>query len=301
MKDLTFSRISNLTENQVREYLERIRWSDGVYCPHCGIEGAYKLTPKEGSKRPVRPGTWKCKNKHCRKQFTVRVGMVFEGSNIPLKKWLMAISLMCSSKKGISSHQLHRMLGVTYKTAWFMSHRIRLAMDKDLSRDKLKGIVEVDDGFIGGRVERKLKADKTRVVFIVERNGRAKSVVTDRVTSANVTKILVDNVDIGSTVYTDGAFAYVKAGRKFKEHQSTTYYKYKGRPIHSLHLNNVDNFIGIFKRGLTGVYQHVSKQHLHRYLSEFDFRHSFRDVKDEERTTEAVRGLEGKRMYCRFG
>ena len=301
MKNLTFSRISNLTENQVREYLERIRWTDGVYCPHCGIEGAYKLNPKEGSKRPVRPGTWKCKDKHCRKQFTVRVGMLFESSNIPLKKWLMAISLLCSSKKGISSHQLHRMLGVTYKTAWFLSHRIRLAMDRDISSDKLSGIVEIDVGFVGGKERGYHKTHKSRVVVLVERNGRAKAVITDKVTSNNMTQILKEYVDKSASLYTDGEGAFKRPGESFKEHLWTTEYKYKGRPIHSLHINNADNFIGILKRGLTGVYQHVSKQHLHRYLSEFGFRHSLRDVKDEERTTEAVKGLEGKRMYCRFG
>ena len=139
MNQLTFPQIADLTDMQARKYLEALRWNDGVYCPHCGIEGAYKLIPKEGSKKPVREGVWKCKNKYCRKQFTATVGTIMQGSHISVKKWLMAIALLCSSKKGMSSHQLHRMLGVTYKTAWFMAHRIRLAMDRDISPRKRSG------------------------------------------------------------------------------------------------------------------------------------------------------------------
>jgi transposase-like protein len=165
------------TEEKARAYLERLRWPDGPVCPHCGAAGPYRLTARPESRSPVRPGVLKCKA--CRKQFTVKVGTIFEDSHIPLSKWVIAIHLLCASKKGMSAHQLHRMLGVTYKTAWFMAHRLRWAMQQPPLGPKLAGIVEADETYIGGYRKGALagrSAKHKQIVFtLVERGGRAHS------------------------------------------------------------------------------------------------------------------------------
>jgi len=153
MKETKPNKAIYLDEDAAREYLERLRWPNGVVCPHCGVTGAYKLQPRADSKRPVRKGVWKCKS--CRKQFTVRIGTIFEDSHIPLYQWLSAIQFLCASKKGISAHQLHRMLNITYKSAWFMAHRIRYAMGQPPLAEKLQGIVEADETYIGGKAHGK--------------------------------------------------------------------------------------------------------------------------------------------------
>jgi len=183
-------------EDVAREMLEAKRWPNGTVCPHCGATGAYKLTPKATSSRPVRKGVWKCCE--CRKQFTVTVGTIFEDSRIPLSKWLLAIHLLCSSKKGHSAHQIHRMLGITYKSAWFMCHRIRYAMAEEPLASKLQGTVEVDETYIGGksknmhasvreaRIKGRGTVGKAPVVTLVERGGRVRSAHMEHVTGANL-------------------------------------------------------------------------------------------------------------------
>jgi transposase-like protein len=193
------------SEDQAREFLEKQRWPNGAICPHCGVEGeAYKLTPKAESKKGthVRKGVWKCGA--CRKQFTVKVGTIFEDSHIPLSTWLQAIHLLCASKKGMSSHQLHRMLGVTYKSAWFMSHRIRYAIAREpLSSKlaKLKGTVEVDETYIGGKQYRgphgyrtPIKSNKAPGVALVERGGNVRSYHTEMVTGRTLKQVIRENV-----------------------------------------------------------------------------------------------------------
>jgi transposase-like protein len=305
MKNIGFDTPYFTDKNQARKYLEGIRWPNGVVCPHCGSdEKHYPIKGKEDSKNPVREGVWKCKK--CRKQFSVTVGTVFEDSHIPLNKWLLATFLICSSKKGMSSHQLHRMLKVTYKTALFMSHRIRYAMDD--KKVKLSGIVEVDETYVGGKeknkhFDKKLNTGrggvgKTPVFALVERHGNVISMPVQRVTGANLKAIIRQNVEKSATVMTDDFLSYRGLGKDFSSHQVINHGKreyVKG----NAHTNTIEGYFSILKRGITGVYHHVGEQHLHRYLSEFNFRYNGRKINDDERSMLALRGIEGKRLMYR--
>jgi transposase-like protein len=221
-----FNLVEIITEygdnDKARALIETLRWPNGPVCPHCKSTEAYTLTGKPDSKRPVRKGVYKCKA--CRKQFTVTVGTIFEDSHIPLGKWLVAIYLMCSSKKGVSAHQLHRMLKMQYKSAWFMAHRIRHAMTQEPLATMLGGIVEADELYVGGRPRHKAKGKrgptghKTPVVALVERGGRARAAVLDRVTSANIRTHIKANVDPKATLMTDELKVYTKVGREFPRH-----------------------------------------------------------------------------------
>lgn len=206
-------------ENKAREYLEQMRWSTGIVCPHCGSNEAYRLEGKIDSKSPVRKGVLKCKS--CRQQFTVTVGTIFEDSHIPLNKWLLAIYLLCSSKKGMSAHQLHRSLGVTYKSAWFMAHRIRYAMTQPPLVDKLQGIIEADETYIGGKAHGKRgrgAENKTPVFALVERGGRVRTFKTPTVNAKNLREKIRENVDKKATVMTDEFKAYKSLGAEFEHH-----------------------------------------------------------------------------------
>jgi transposase-like protein len=296
-------------ENAARGFLEQLRWPDGAVCPFCGLIGeAYRLKAKEGSKSPVRPGVWKCGG--CRKQFTVTVGTIFEDSHIPLNTWLMAIHLLCASKKGMSAHQLHRMLGVTYKSAWFMAHRIRYALSQESVF--LAGMVEIDETYIGGRRRNKgifaangkladipsPTADKAPVVALVERDGNVRSHYVPRVTAANLRPIINSAVAPGSTIMTDSGTVLRGAlmGRPHHQvnHTRNEYVRFdQGLKITT---NTVEGFFATLKRGINGVYHHVSVQHLHRYLHEFDFRYNQRKVTDGERTVALIQRVGGKRL-----
>ena len=295
-----------------REYLEAKRWPDGPVCPHCGVvDEAYQLKPKAESKRPVRRGVWKCKG--CRKQFTVTVGTIFADSHIKLHKWLLAIHLLCASKKGMSAHQLHRMLGVTYKSAWFMAHRIRYAMAQEPLSGKLSGTVEVDEAYIGGkekgiRGKPGAQSKKTPVVSMVERSltkdrkSKVRSQVMERVTLANIRPALVENIAEGSNLQTDDAVVYYFMKDDFPNHDVVVHkrkqyaYRVGGKLVTT---NTVEGYFSILKRGVHGTYHHVSRKHLHRYLSEFDFRYNARDVSDAERAILAIEGTDGKRLTYR--
>lgn len=281
--------------DKAREYLERMRWSNGVTCPHCGSMEAYKLQARPNSKRPVRKGVYKCKA--CRKQFTVTVGTIFEDSHIPLHKWLMAIHLLCSSKKGMSAHQFHRMLGLTYKSAWFMAHRIRYAMTQPPLVDKLQGIVEADETYIGGKHHGKRgrgSENKVPVFALVERNGRVRSFKTDKVTAHNLRQKIRENVDKDSTVMTDEFLAYKGLGKEFSHF---TVNHGMGEYVNGdAHTNTAEGFFSILKRGINGVYHHVSEQHLDRYPAEFGFRYDNRKVEDAIRAGIALEQTEGKRL-----
>lgn len=292
-------------EDTAREFLESKRWPHGAICPHCKSEGAYKLTPKAESKSGVRKGVWKCKA--CRKQFTVKVGTIFEDSHIPLSKWLLAIHLLCSSKKGMSAHQLHRMLGVTYKSAWFMAHRIRYAMTQEPLASKLSGIVEVDETYIGGKAKNMHKSvrekkiigrgtkGKAPVVTLVERAGRVRSQHMATVTQHNLRAALQECVEPHADIHSDEGAGYFGVGKLFNSHQAVNHFA--GEYVRGdVHVNSCESFHALLKRGVHGVYHHWSVTHLHRYLSEFDFRFNLRKVKDGERTLEVLKGIEGKRL-----
>jgi transposase-like protein len=302
------------TEEKAREFLEKTLWPDGPVCPHCGLVGeAYKLTPKAGAKTHVRPGVWKCKG--CRKQFTVRVGTIFEDSHIPLHKWLMAMHLMNASKKGMSSNQLHRMLGITYKAAWFMTHRIRWAMRPNGPVAPLSGTVEVDETYVGGKFRTGSQAvkpgerakdhpspieNKAPVVSLVERTGKVRSIHVANVTAANLKQAMRENVEPTAHVMTDESLVYQFVGKEYAKHSTVNHAakEYSRRdPDGTLaSTNTVEGFFSILKRGVYGSFHHVSKQHLHRYLSEFDFRYNARDVDDGERRQLAIKAVVGKRL-----
>jgi transposase-like protein len=295
------------SEDSARAFLEAQRWPDGAVCPHCGVQGeSYRLNPKPGSKNPVRPGVWKCGG--CRKQFTVKVGTIFEDSHIPLVTWLRAIHLLCASKKGMSAHQLHRMLGITYKSAWFMAHRIRYAMSQEPLSSKLNGVVEVDETYIGGRRKGTKRgrpgrgSHKAPVVSLVQRDGQARSFHVPHVTGRNLKKVIRENVSTEANVMTDDLYLYHGLNKEFAAHDIIRhkYGKYARREgAKVIHVNSAEGYFALLKRGIVGTFHHVSKQHLQRYLDEFDFRYNARKIKDGERALLAIRGVAGKRLTYR--
>lgn len=309
--------------DKAREHLEAQRWPHGPICPHCGNSHRDKIAAVEGKKRSHRAGLYYCNE--CKGQFTVTVGTVFERSKIPLNKWLLATFLLASSKKGMSAHQLHRMLGVTYKTAWFMAHRIREAMKEDVkSSGPLGGegkIVEADETYWGRREDgyvspkrkgqpylKRKKPMKNAVVGLVERGGRTRTVHVQHATRESVREVLVTTADRKSTLYTDESNLYPITGREFGKHDTVKhsakeYARRDGDMV--VHTNTIENVFSVFKRGMVGVYQHCGEAHLHRYLAEFDFRYNRRaalKVSDTERHDQLLAMIEGKRLtYRRIG
>ena len=289
--------------DKAREYLEALRWSNGVICPHCGVVGhAYAL---QGEKH--RSGLYKCGG--CRKQFTVTVGTVFERSKIKLHIWLQAVHLMCASKKGISSKQLERMLGVTYKTAWFMSHRIREAM-RDKSSGSLLGAgggtVEVDETYRGNSKRSKIGRKytgrggdhKEKIVSLVERNGDVRSFHVKAVTGATLRTIMKEQIAEDANLMTDELRLYMPIGKEFASHE-TVEHSAKEYDRGNAHTNTIEGFFSILKRGLIGTFHHVGRQQLKRYVKEFDFRYIHRKTTDTERTRVALEGIGGKRLMYR--
>jgi len=296
---MKFTDITKFDAEQARKHLEALRWPNGVACPHCGDMEVYVLNGKATSKKPVRKGVYKCKG--CRKQFTVTVGTLFEGSHIPLNKWLIAVSLICASKKGISAHQLHRMLGITYKSAWFMAHRIRYAMQQPEAKEKLTGIVEVDETYIGGRCRGRRgrgAGNKTPVVALVQRDGTVKSTTVPRVTAQNLKSFIAQNVDNSATLMTDDFKSYRGLRKQFNKH-FVIRHSIKEYVKGNIHTNTIEGYFSLLKRGINGVFHHVSSKHLHRYLTEFDFRYNMRKSSDSERACVAFAGIEGKRLLYR--
>ena len=295
-------------EDAARAHIESIRWPNGPICPHCGVinEG---IRPLGGKSMGL--GWYYCES--CKDKFTVRMGTVSERSHLPLHKWLLAFRLMASSKKGFSAHQLSRTLNVTYKTAWFVAHRIREAMaDHDPEpfggKDK---VVEVDETFQGpsdnifvndkGWQKKRGTGSKRKIISLVERKGRAKSIKVEDLTLPTIKKVLFNYIVLDSTLNTDEAQHYKEPGKEFAKHESVNHSQgeYKRG---SACTNTVEGFFSIFKRGMVGVYQHCGEQHLQRYLHEFDFRYSNRSklgIEDGERTTLAIKGADGKRLTYR--
>ena len=296
-------------EDKAREHLEKLRWPDGPACPHCGtVDEATKLNAKT---KNTRKGVYKCRA--CQKPFSVTVGTVYERSHIPLHKWVLATYLMSASKKGISSHQLMRTLGLgSYRTAWFMTHRIRAAM-QELKPGPMGGkgkVVEADETYIGNKAgtkrnRRKGKGanqhEKWKVVSLVERGGKARSIHVDDLTTYSLRNALVTNVDRKSDLMTDDWRAYISIGKEFSSHQ-TVNHSIEEYVRGTVHTNTIEGFFSIFKRGMKGVYQHCAEHHLQRYLAEFDFRYSYRvklGYSDTDRAEIALKSIQGKRLTYR--
>jgi transposase-like protein len=289
------------SEEEAIKRLETILWPNGPVCPRCG--GQTRITKVSGA--TARPGLWRCGP--CKRQFTVTIGTLFERSHVPMHLWFQAVYLMAASKKGFSSSQLERTLGVTYKTAWFMAHRIREAMRTgDLAPFGVGGgAVEVDETFIGkkrGVPKRSAFHHKFKVLTLIDRNTRqARSVVIDKLTTRAVTPILRKNLAREARLMTDEAPHYAKIGKEFAEH-GVVNHKLDEYVRGQVHVNTAEGFFSVFKRGMKGVYQHCSEKHLHRYLAEFDFRYNARQalgVDDESRAVKALSGVTGKRLYYR--
>ena len=296
-------------EAAAHEFVESVLWPDGPVCPHCG--GTDRITKvKANPEKRIRVGLWRCGD--CKRQFTVKVGTIFEDSKIKLNLWVQAIVLMTASKKGISAHQLHRTLEVTYKTAWFMEHRVREAMRSGhlAPFGAGGGVVEVDETFIGN--DRTIKPKHTKkgrgyhhkhkVLSLVDRTtGRAISIVVDDLKAKTLLPILRENIAKEAVVYTDEASQYRKlaadfAGHEFVRHAAGEY----GRG--SVHTNTIEGYFSVFKRGMKGVYQHCGKQHLHRYVAEFEFRYNNRmalGIEDSQRAINVLSSTKGRRLTYR--
>jgi transposase-like protein len=289
------------TDNDLaREWLEARVWPNGPECPHCKATAVTRL---QGFKH--RAGAYQCNA--CREQFTVTVGTVFERSKLPLCKWLAALFMMTASKKGVSAHQIHRSLGISYKSAWFMCHRLREAMRPANYPEPLGGkfkIVEVDETFVGGkagnRKSRKVRI-KQPVVALVQRGGDVRSFPVRKVNSRHLNALLRKQVSKKSYLMTDESNIYSKPGKQFTRHQ-TVNHSIEEYVRGDAHVNNAENYFSILKRGIIGVYHHVSHEHLPMYLAEFDFRYNNRTklgVNDYERAELAAKGIVGKRLTYR--
>ena len=306
MADLTLTELLKKygSDKTARSFLESIRWPDGAICPRCKTKQDHKITAKKESENGAREGVYFCSK--CRKQFTVTVGTIMESSHIPIGTWLAAIFLICASKKAISSLQLQRMLGLTYKSAWFMSHRIRTAMDNGQQEPLLSGIVEADEAYVGGKPRKQTKnkfgsgvACKTPVVVLVERNGRAKTKVMPIVSRGNIRQMMKENVDVNSKIMTDQSLLYNTVGVYFKGgHESVNHSKWEFARGDANN-NSAESFFALLKRGIYGTFHNVSKEHLDKYCNEFAFRWNHRKISDGERMAVAINMIEGKRLMYR--
>ncbi len=296
-------------EENARKLLEAVRWPEGPVCPHCGeIGNAGQLKARPDSKKPVRKGVWKCYG--CCEQFSVTVGTVFEDSHIPLHRWLLVSYLLCASKKGMSSHQIHRMTGISYKSTWFMTHRLRFAMSQHGMIEKLRGVVEVDEVWIGPKERGRAgvlgaESKKRPIVSLMERSdkgSRVRSFHVERVTLNNIRPIMKEHVEVGTTIQTDEATVYHYMHEDFPSHDVVThskkeYSRYENR--RHITANTVEGFFGLVRRGVFGTYRHWGRGYLQQYLNEFDFRYNHRKVNDSERTLLMLKGIEGKRLTLR--
>lgn len=302
-------------EDEARALLERLRWPNGPVCPRCGGDAPYKLNPKASGKNPARQGLYKCRA--CKRQFSSTTGTIFESSHVPVSKWLLAIHLLSASKKGMSAHQLHRMLGVTYRAAWFMAHRLRYAMAEDGTLAKLSGIVEADETYVGGRrrIGPTNKADRaklatgrpgpkdkklTPVVALVERRGRVRVFPVERVDGRTLQEAIRSRVHLNAHMMTDDLKSYHGLDMGFSGHDTIKHSERKYVDGH-IHTNTVEGVFSLLKRGINGAFHHVSKGHLHRYCSEFEFRYNRRKMSDGERAADMVLAAEGKRLTYKPG
>ena len=290
----TLLEAASLTEEQARQYLESIRWPEGPVCPHCGDIRCGLLKGKS-----TRPGVYKCYA--CRKPFSVTVGTVMHRSHITLKQWVLAFYSICSHKKGVSALQLQRDLGLgSYKSAWHLAHRIREAMKQGPMQSLLKGVVEVDETYVGGMFSLykpgRGKEHKTPVVVVVERDGRAKAKSVKRTDSKTLKGMVRDAADASATIFTDEHRSYLGLGKHFEGGHHAVCHSAGEYARGEVHVNTAESYFALLERGVIGTFHHVSDKHLDRYCEEFSFRWNHRKVKDGERTSEAVRGFDGKRL-----
>ncbi|MXO72255.1 IS1595 family transposase [Alteraurantiacibacter buctensis] len=292
------------SEEAAFAHLEKVIWAGEPVCPHCGSVDRITKVKANPAKR-IRVGLWRCGN--CKGQFTVKVGTVFEHARIPLHKMLQAVYLITSSKKGVSAHQLHRTLEITYKSAWFLMHRVREAMrDGNLAPfGGNGGIVEVDETFIGrkkGAEKKRAFHHKMKVLALVDRDtGKARTMVIDDVRAETLMPLVIANVEREARIMTDEHSGYRDVKRYFAGHGTTSHGKgeYVNLEDRSIHSNTVEGYFSIFKRGMKGVYQHCGEGHLHRYLAEFEFRYNNRAAlgcNDGDRSSAALAGITGKRL-----
>jgi transposase-like protein len=313
---LTIGDIAKVFDDEAEAYqlMERIRWPDGPVCPHCGTkDDAHFIEPKSGEASRTRTRAdgsekkstsyrrvWRCHA--CKKQFTVIVGTIFGESHIPLAKWLMAFHLLCSGKNGVSAHELHRQLGITVKSAWFMAHRIRYAMQRPPLSDKLAGTVEADETYMGGKIEggqKRRLLNKVPVVTVISREtGEARSHRVQAVTAKNLGRVLSANIEKSATLETNKLPSYKNLGRKYAKHESVDHGK--GEYVRgTAHINTVEGFFSQLNRSIDGTHHHVSERHLPRYLAVFDYRYTTRGTVDAVRTEQAIRKSAGKRLAYR--
>ena len=304
--------IADETDEQARIFVESLLWPNGPTCPHCACVGAHylmhvkgKQTPKQKLEDQPAPSRTLYKCKDCRKPFTVRMGTIFEDSHIPLRKWLMAVHLMTSSKKGVSSLQISREVGIMYKSAWFMTHRIREAMNMEREYPSLEGTIEVDETYVGGKPRKGSGNTRTGrgtkkipVIVLVERDGSAVSHPISRVTTQELKGAIRKNVKVSAKICTDEYRSYKGIGKEFARGHSTVHHssgEYKNAD--GEHTNTAESFFALIKRGHYGIFHLMSEQHLHRYVTEFEFRWNLRKVTDGERMVSAIKGARGKRLY----
>lgn len=291
------------TDDTARAHLESIRWKDGIVCPHCGCKAQRQFsTIAANPAKKVRAGLRWCAD--CKKQFTVTIGTIFEDSHIPLRKWLIAWYLICSSKKGVSSLYLQRALELgSYRSALFMSHRIRYALKDSVYPDKLSGTIEADECFVSGGSKGEGTAGRrkqTPVVAMLERgeNGRVRSQTMPVISANNLRQAIRDNVEICSEVHTDANYAYrnlePKYTHKSVKHCAGEYSRREGEKL--VTTASVESFFSLLKRGVVGTFHHISPKYLPLYLAEFDHRHNFRKASDGTRTDMGLRKVEGKRL-----
>lgn len=290
---MNLAELTKMTEEDARAFLEKLRWPRGPKCVHCGSKKATRLKGEQD-----RPGLLQCRK--CRGKFTVTVGTIFEDSHVPIRKWLIAFHMMAASKKGVSALQLKRQLGVAYKTAWFMGHRIRAAMEAGPMEGLLRGKVEVDETYVGGKTRKGIPGRgserKTPVMALVSRKGEMRARVVQRVNAKELKGAIREMVDKRATIMTDEWGAYTGIGKEYRGGHKVVNHRRKEYVRGDVFTNTAESWFALLKRGIHGTFHHVSKKHLPRYCQEFEFRWNHRKVSDGERMVSAIQQAEGKRL-----